>query len=244
MRRHQKYQLPGSRKHRGGGFFWLAALAILVVIIWVCWQTGKSKAPPVKLIPPVVTVPAHPQPAKPVSPAQQLPQAKAPAVQPGIFPRPVRDTFEAQLALARFGISAGSLDGVNGPQTRAAILAFQRRNGLPETLGLDAATRERLLLTAPPFTTYIVTSNDLARLQPLGKTWLEKSQQTALDYETILELVAEKSHSHPNFIRRLNPGFDWTNVVAGAEVQIPDAAYPEPRDKAAFIVISLGEKKL
>ena len=37
---------------------------------------------------------------------------------------------------------------------------------------------------------------------------------------------------------------DWTNVVAGAEVQIPDVEYPAPSAKAAFIVISLGERKL
>jgi hypothetical protein len=52
-------------------------------------------------------------------------------------------------------------------------------------------------------TTYTVTTNDLARLQPIGKTWLAKSQQTALDYETELELVAEKSHSHPLLDREI-----------------------------------------
>ena len=71
---------------------------------------------------------------------------------------------------------------------------------------LDADTRARLTLDAPLLTTYTVTTNDLAHLQPLGKTWLAKSEQTALDYETELELVAEKSHSHPDLIRRLNPG--------------------------------------
>src|SRR5437016_1691356 len=37
---------------------------------------------------------------------------------------------------------------------------------------------------------------------------------------------------------------DWTNVVAGAEIEIPDVAYAEPATKAGFIVISLGEKTL
>ena len=154
----------------------------------------------------------------------------------GDFPRPVRDALEAQLALARQVISSGSLDGLMGPQTRAALLAFQRKAGLPETATLDADTRARLRLTAPPFTNYLVTSNDLTRLQPLSPTWLGKSQQTALDFETILELVAEKSRAHPNLIRRLNPNLDWTNVVAGAAVQVPDAVYPEPDEKAAFAV--------
>ena len=58
---------------------------------------------------------------------------------------------------------------------------------------LTPNTRTRLTLDAPLLTTYVVTTNDLARLQPLGKTWLAKSQQSALDYETELEFVAEKS---------------------------------------------------
>lgn len=160
------------------------------------------------------------------------------------FPRPTRDVFEAQLTLARLAISPGSLDGVMGPQTRAAILAFQRKFGMTETLELDADTRARLMLETPPLTTYTVKSNDLARLHPLAKTWLGKSEQTALDYETILELVAEKGLASPNLVRRLNPTIDWANVVAGTEVQIPDVDYPELRERAGFVVISLGEKKL
>ena len=86
---------------------------------------------------------------------------------------------------------------------------------LPPTGKLDADTRAKLTLDAPLLTNYVVTTNDLARLQPLGKTWLAKSQQTALDYETELELVAEKSHSHPLLIEKLNPNVNWTNLAAG-----------------------------
>ncbi len=160
------------------------------------------------------------------------------------FPRPARNVLEAQIALTRRGISPGSIDGAIGSQTRAAIRAFQQKDRLPVTGVLDAETKSYLILDTPPFTTYTITSNDLARLQPLSKTWLGKSQQTALDYETILELVAEKSQAHPYLIRQLNPGFDWTNVVAGASVQVPDVTRAEPTGKAAFVVISLGQKTL
>ena len=141
-------------------------------------------------------------------------------------------------------ISSGSLDGVTGSQTRAALLAFQRQEGLPETLELDAPTRAALTLDSPPLTNYIISSNDLERLQPLSKTLLGKSEQTALAYETILELVAERGHASPNLIRRLNPGVNWTNVAAGTEIQITAVEYPKPANKAAFVVISLGEKRL
>jgi lipoprotein-anchoring transpeptidase ErfK/SrfK len=96
----------------------------------------------------------------------------------------------------------------------------------------------------PVYTTYTITAEDLARLQPLSPTWLGKSQQSALDYETILELVAEKGHAYPGFVRRINPGIDWTNVVAGTEVQIPNASLPRAKAKAGFLIIHLQDKNL
>lgn len=159
------------------------------------------------------------------------------------FPRPARDLLEAQIVLARQALSPGSLDGVMGPQTSAALLAFQHRAGLAETGALDAGTRSALSLLTPPLTSYLVTSNDLARLQPLSSTWLGKSQQSALDYETILELVAEKGQASPNRIRLLNPEVNWTNVAAGAEIWLPDVA-PPAAAKAGFAVITLGANQL
>jgi lipoprotein-anchoring transpeptidase ErfK/SrfK len=152
--------------------------------------------------------------------------------------------LEAQIALARRAISPGSIDAALGSQTREAMSIFQGIESLPRTGALDAETRTRLMLDAPLLTTYVVTTNDLAQLQPLGKTWLAKSQQSALDYETELELVAEKSHSHPALIRRLNPSVNWTNITPGTVLQIPDVNYPAPTNKAAFAVIHLADKFL
>lgn len=131
-----------------------------------------------------------------------------------------------------------------GSQTSAALLAFQRQQGLPATGQLDDATRTALTLDIPATTNYVITSSNLARLQPISATWLGKSQQSALDYENILELVAESGHASPTMTRRLNPKIDWTNVVAGTQVLLPSVDYPKPTTKAAFIVISLAEKKL
>jgi peptidoglycan hydrolase-like protein with peptidoglycan-binding domain len=134
------------------------------------------------------------------------------------FTRPARDLLEAQLALARRGISPGSIDGVIGSQMRAALAAFQRSEKLLESGRLDPNTRTRLTLDAPLLMDYVVTADDLARLQPLGKTWLAKSEQSALEYETILELVAEKAHAHPLLIKKLNPDVDWTDIVTAGTV--------------------------
>jgi lipoprotein-anchoring transpeptidase ErfK/SrfK len=233
--RKRKFKRLHVRRNRssGGGFFWLLALVIISCAVWFLWRHAHLPRKTVRA-PMAVTAPARPQP-KPLVIARQS---------PADFPRPARDVLEAQVALARRAISSGSIDGAIGSQTRMAISVFQRTEKLTETGRLDTNTRPQLTLDAPILTTYIVTTNDLARLQPLGKTWLAKSQQSALDYETELELVAEKSHAHPELIRRLNPNVDWTNVLAGTALKILDVDYPAPADKAAVVVIHLDGKFL
>jgi lipoprotein-anchoring transpeptidase ErfK/SrfK len=225
-----KYQLPGQRRNKRDVTRWLFVLAVIAVTVWFWWR-HEHPAKPARV--------AAPAPAK--SKARQWKEATEAE---GGFPRAARNVFEAQIALARRGISPGSIDAVPGSQTRRAISVFQERDNLPQTGVLNAETAARLTLDSPLLTTYVVTTNDLAQLQPLGKTWLAKSQQSALAYETELELVAEKSHAHPELVRQLNPSVNWTNLPAGTVVKIPDVNYPAPTNKAAFAVIHLGEKFL
>jgi lipoprotein-anchoring transpeptidase ErfK/SrfK len=251
VRSPKKYRLPDSRNSPKSGFSWLLLILALGAVAWIWWRAAKAsehaKSPAKKTFAIQTTNPPGrlPRGVTVVPWTNAPPAAKAiSAATNGTFPRPVQDLLEAQLALERLGISSGSLDGKIGSQTRGAIRAFQRKEKIPATGELDAEAKSRLILAAPPFINYVVTSNDLARLQPLGKTWLSKSQQTALDYETVLELVAEKSHAHPGLVRRLNPGVDWTSVPAGTVLQIPNADRGDPPAKAAFVKISLSGKTL
>ena len=237
------HQASSKRRSRAGDF--LAVLILLAIILgggWLWWhekhpkKLEKHKSVAVNSVAVATSVlPVEKPKPKPLVVVTETTNA---------FPRPVRDVFEAQVAMARRAISSGSIDGAIGSQTRAAIAAFQRSQKLFESGALDTNTRPQLTLDAPLLTDYAVTTDDLARLQPLGKTWLAKSQQTALDYETILELVAEKAHAHPLLIQRLNPEVNWTNVAAGTSLKIPEAHYPEPDGKAAFVVIHLAERFL
>jgi lipoprotein-anchoring transpeptidase ErfK/SrfK len=219
------------RKTRGGGGFrWVLALVVIAVALGFWWRHQH----PAKPVPPRKAAPAK-APPKPLTLTRQA---------PGDFPRPARGVFEAQVALARRAISPGSIDGALGSQTRAAIAVFQETRNLTRTGQLDTNTQAQLLLEAPILTNYTITTNDLARLQPLGKTWLAKSQQSALEYETELELVAETGHAHPELIRRLNPGVNWTNPVPGTVVRTPAVEYPGPADRAALVIIHLSGKNL
>ena len=248
-----------KRPGRGGDFL---ALLLLIAFIagfgWLWWHEKhpakavpkktsvpvpaleKPKAPPKAQLQPVAPPKPVLPPVPPPTPVQPLPPVPSAAE----FPHAVQDVLEAQIALARRAISPGSLDAATGSQTRAALVAFQRSQNIFPTGTLDTNTRPHLTLAMPALTTYTVTTNDLARLQPLGKTWLEKSEQSALDYETELELVAEQGHANPALIRQLNPDVNWPSLAAGTVLKIPDVNYPEPDDKAALVVIHLSQRFL
>jgi lipoprotein-anchoring transpeptidase ErfK/SrfK len=101
-----------------------------------------------------------------------------------------------------------------------------------------------LELDTAVFTNYVVSEGDLASLQPLGRSWLAKSQQESLAYESILELVAERTHSNPKLLRWLNPEIVWTNVPAGTSLKSVHALLPTVEEKAAFLRISLAARRL
>ena len=150
-------------------------------------------------------------------------------------------TFVVQLWLARQGFSPGALDGLMGPRTLGALRAYQQQENLRPIDDLDPKLEDRFH-AEPMFTHYTITAEDLARLLPVGQTWLAKSQQERLDYESILELVAEKSYSHTNLISRLNPGIEWTKVAPGAQIKMPHVNMPAIKGKAAFVKIFLTDR--
>jgi lipoprotein-anchoring transpeptidase ErfK/SrfK len=158
--------------------------------------------------------------------------------------RAVESPLEVQVELHRRGFSCGSIDGVTGPQTIAALRAFQRASGLTESGVVDAATRELLRLTVSPLMTHTVRDEELAGLRPLPKTWLEKSQQLTLAYADVLELVAERYHASPRLVRRLNPAVDWDAVDAGSVITVPAVERAVFAGKAAQIKIRLEAREL
>jgi lipoprotein-anchoring transpeptidase ErfK/SrfK len=133
----------------------------------------------------------------------------------------VENWLEAQIELARRGFSSGSIDGIRGAQTVSALRAFQRNAGLPETGELDSVTCENLLLSAPPLTTHTFSTEDLAEINPVPATWLGKSEMASLTHGTALEQAAERYHASPNFLKRINPGVLWDDLLPGVTIQVP-----------------------
>ena len=158
--------------------------------------------------------------------------------------RPVLDWMEAQVELHRRGFSCGSIDGVRGPQSAAALTAWQHNEGLRETGELDEPTRTGLLIADPVFTTHLFTAEELGRRKPAPETWLEKSQRTELYFATALELAAERYHTNPKLIQRLNPDMNWDELLPGMKIKVPAVAPFTTTLKAARVHIHLADNVL
>ena len=150
----------------------------------------------------------------------------------------------AQVGLVREGISPGPIDGLMGGQTESALRTFQQKRRIRVSGELDENTRTNLPTIAPLFTAYFVTSNELARLAPVPVTWLGKSIAAKLDYETVLEFIAERSQTHHKLLQALNPSLNWSNVAPNTPVLVPNAQFPAASNKAAFVQIRLSERIL
>lgn len=247
--------------------------AVLCLGIWYAWNIYRGKKPKLpelaglnpprqggsatNVVLPPKTVARTNTPAQPLR-DPGLPLAVAPATnglprttnpppaEPEHTPRQVRNvqnTIDAQIALARKGISAGPIDGAAGENMRRALLAFQIHNKLPVSGELDADTKAALLVEEPLYIQYVVSEADLKRLMRVPPTWLGKSDVDRLDYETVLELVAELGRASQAFIRKLNPQVNWTNVTPGTLVKIPRID-PPPTPRAAFARVHLYSKTL
>ena len=227
--------MPSLLRHRLACAL-LCGIAVAGVLTWAAAPAVVFKMPPLPPPAPVIA-------ADPVAPSVPI-REPAEADSPALAPTPVTSWLEAQIALARAGFSSGPIDGVGGPQSAAALRAFQESNDLPATGALDAATRTRLALTSAPLTQLVLSPEDLTRLQPLAPTWLGKSQQTALDYETALELVAERTHASPNLIRRLNPDVNWAEPAADTPLVVPAIPRLPKTKKAARVMIQLAAHTL
>lgn len=158
--------------------------------------------------------------------------------------RPVENLLEAQIELHRRGFSCGSIDGVRGTQTAAALRAFQRNNGLRETGDLDSATREILVLTEPALGEHTFTAAELGSIHPIPDTWVGKAELEKMGHSTALELAAERHRANPKLLRQLNPDFDWENVLPGAVVRVPNIGTVLLEGVLAHIRIRLAERTL
>jgi lipoprotein-anchoring transpeptidase ErfK/SrfK len=134
-----------------------------------------------------------------------------PAAQPR--PRPAGsttlDVLAIQVALDRAGFSCGVIDGHNGANTRKAIEAYRSREGRDVTP------------VSEPVVEYRITDADVAGpfAASIPRDLVEQSKLPALDYSSAEEAIAERFHTTPALLRRLNPSPAFT---AGSAIAVPN----------------------
>lgn len=105
----------------------------------------------------------------------------------------------------------GAVDGYWGKNTRKAMQAFQKAQGLPVTQSLDDATWNALnknstLSSQPVLVSYTLTDNDVhIKTTTIPSTAIEKSKLEGMYYESVIEGLAEKFRMDESYLRVLNP---------------------------------------
>ncbi|HKK19484.1 MAG TPA: peptidoglycan-binding domain-containing protein, partial [Opitutales bacterium] len=158
--------------------------------------------------------------------------------------RPVENSVELQIALARFGFSPGSVDGNMGKQTKQALAAFRKSRGLPDSGQADPALDKWLRIEEPTHAYMELTKASLRMLAPKPSSWRERGRLAHLGYHSILEMVAEKSCADPDYIRAINPEVDWSGLRAGDRVFVPLIPAYRIGEKIDHIQIELGKRQL
>jgi lipoprotein-anchoring transpeptidase ErfK/SrfK len=131
-----------------------------------------------------------------------------------------------QQLLDRVHFSPGAIDGRWGKNTEKAVYWLQAALGLEPTGRVDASLFDRLsevVGTSSPVRRYTVTAADLAG--PFTVIPDDYKQQAALEclcYESAREQLAERFHTDPDLLAKLNPDADLDHLTAGTELWVPD----------------------
>ncbi len=152
----------------------------------------------------------------------------------------VSEVLATQVALDRTGFSPGEIDGRPGLNLQRALSAFQQSHQLAATGRADDPTWKQLMSAGGdvrPLTDYTLTDADLAGpfTPEIPPNLPDQASLDALNYRTPLEAIAERFHSSPALLQKLNPQAGFRR--AGEHVMVPNVVTTPPASPAQDITV-------
>jgi lipoprotein-anchoring transpeptidase ErfK/SrfK len=124
-----------------------------------------------------------------------------------------------QIFLDNHNFGPGKIDGQMGEFFRKALLSYKRAHGLPTTGAVDAS----LLAEVPEaYTDWVIPPEAENFVGQVPGRPSEQAKLKALNYRSLLELVAERFHAAEDFLRKLNPGVNLDQLKPGDTVRVPN----------------------
>ncbi|MDD5350850.1 MAG: L,D-transpeptidase family protein [Chthoniobacteraceae bacterium] len=175
---------------------------------------GAQASPtPAPLLGPVVP------PTEPVRAAEgDIPVAKA-------VPVGERElAVQVQIFLDQKNFGPGKIDGRPKEFTLKALERYEKANGLPSTGALQDAAKLPLGTVNPIYATYTITPDDLKYVGDVPHGPAEQAKLKKLLYPSLLIFVAERYHSDPDFLAKINRGKNLEALQPGDTLFVPNVA--------------------
>lgn len=127
-----------------------------------------------------------------------------------------------QIYLDQRNYGPGKIDGRWGEFTVKALNRYQKASGM--VVDGKWESLPDLMQISPIYTTYTLRTQDFKHLGNIPKTPALQAKLKRMPYTTILEFLAEKFHSDPEFLVKLNKDRSMADLKADDVIRVPNVA--------------------